>query len=59
MPYSSQIINEMLPEIHTVEKCYFLKPIILSQMIYFSVLYEMEEKVKVISVQIILPFIFD
>ena len=28
---SSQIISEMLPEIHTVEKCYFLKPIIHSQ----------------------------
>ena len=25
MPCSSQIISEMLPEIHTMEKCYFLK----------------------------------
>ena len=37
MPCSSQIISEMLPEIHTTKKCYFLKPIIHSQMIYFSV----------------------
>ena len=26
-------ISEMLPEIHTVQKCYFLKPIIHSQII--------------------------
>ena len=32
MPCSSQIILcEMLPEIHTMEKCYFLKSIIHSQ----------------------------
>ena len=28
LPYSSQIINEMLDEIHTMEKCDFLNPII-------------------------------
>ena len=31
MPCPSKIISEMLPEIHTMEKCYFLKPIIHSQ----------------------------
>ena len=30
MPCSSQIVREMLPEIHTMEKCDFLKPIINS-----------------------------
>ena len=35
---SSQIISEILPEIHTMEKFEFLKPIILSQRIKFSVL---------------------
>ena len=39
MPCSSRIISEMLPEIHIVEKCDFLKPIIHSQIIYFSVTY--------------------
>ena len=29
----SQIIIEMLPEIDTFEKCYFLKPMIYSQII--------------------------
>ena len=33
MPCSSQMISEMLPEIHTVEKCDFLKPIIHFQII--------------------------
>ena len=33
MPCSSQIINEMLPEIHTVEKFDFLKAMIHSQII--------------------------
>ena len=37
MPCSSWITSEMLPEIHTMEKCYFLKPIIHSQIILFSV----------------------
>ena len=37
MSCSSQIISEMLPEIHTIEKCYFLKPISHSQIIQFSV----------------------
>ena len=36
-PCSSQIISEMLPEIHTMEKCYFLKAIIHFQIIRFSV----------------------
>ena len=31
MPCSSQTISEKLPEIHTMEKCCFLKPIIHSQ----------------------------
>ena len=34
MPCSSQIICTMLDEIHTMEKCYFLKPISHSQTIY-------------------------
>ena len=33
MPCSPQIISEMLPEIHTMEKCDFLKPRIHSQII--------------------------
>ena len=33
MPCSSQILSEMLPEIHRMEKCDFRKPIILSQII--------------------------
>ena len=36
MPCSSQIINEILPESHTMEKTYFFNPIIYSQIIYFS-----------------------
>ena len=32
-------VSEMLPEIHTVKKCDFLKPIIHSQIIQLSVLY--------------------
>ena len=40
MPCYSQIISEMLPEIHTMEKCDFLKPVIHSQIISFSVLDE-------------------
>ena len=39
MPCSSQILSEMLPEIHTMEKCYFLKFIIHFQIISFSVLH--------------------
>ena len=31
---SSQIINEMLFEVHLMEKCYFPKPVIHSQIIY-------------------------
>ena len=31
MPCSYQIKSEMLPDIHTVEKCFFLKPIIHSE----------------------------
>ena len=38
MPCSSLIISEILPEIHTMEKCYFLKYIIHSQ--FNSVLLE-------------------
>ena len=37
MPCSSQIISEMLPEIHTMEKFDFVKYIIHSQIIQFSV----------------------
>ena len=33
LPCSSQIISEMLPEIHTVQKCYCLIPTIHSQII--------------------------
>ena len=39
MPCSSEVISEMLPEIHTTEQCYFLKSIINSQIIQFSVVY--------------------
>ena len=35
MPCSSEIISEMLPESHTMEKCYFLKPVIHFQLIQF------------------------
>ena len=38
---SSQIIDEMQPEIHTTEKFDFVKCIIHSQIISFSVLHEM------------------
>ena len=38
MSCSSRIISEMQPEIHTIEKFDFLKSIIHSQMIQFSVL---------------------
>ena len=31
MPCSSKIISEILPEIHTLEKCDFLKPIMYSE----------------------------
>ena len=37
MPCSFRIISEMLPKIHTMEKCDFLKPIIHSQIIQSSV----------------------
>ena len=40
MPCSSRIISEMLPEIHTMEKCDFLKSITHSFIIKFSVLSE-------------------
>ena len=33
MPCSSRIITKMLPEILTIEKCDFLKPIVHSQII--------------------------
>ena len=33
-----KLLSEMLPKIHTMEKCYFLKPIIQSPIISFSVL---------------------
>ena len=33
MPCSSQIISEMVPEMHTVEKFDFLKPVNHSQMV--------------------------
>ena len=29
MPCSFQIVSQMLPEIHTIEKCGFLKPIFI------------------------------
>ena len=38
MSRSSQIIGEMLPEIHTNGKVYFLTPEIHFQIIYFSVI---------------------
>ena len=38
MPCFSKIISEMLPEIQTIEKFDFLKSMILSQMLLFSVL---------------------
>ena len=41
MPSSTQVISEMLPEIHTMEKCDFLKSIIHSKIIYFSVFYSL------------------
>ena len=37
MPCSSRIISEMLPEIHTMKKFDFLKPINNSQITLFSV----------------------
>ena len=37
MPCSSQTISEILPEIHTIEKFDFLKSIVRSQVIKFSV----------------------
>ena len=40
MPCSSQIVSEMLPEIHTVEKSDFIKFKIHSQIIKFSVFHE-------------------
>ena len=38
MPCFFQIVSEMLPEIYTVEKCDFLKPIIHSQQCVINVL---------------------
>ena len=38
LTYCSQIISEMLPEIHTMEKSYVLKPIIHFQIISFSLI---------------------
>ena len=40
MPCSPFIISEMLHEIHTMEKCDFLKPIIHSQIFDLCVIYE-------------------
>ena len=40
MPCSSQIISEVLSEFHTMEKCDFLKLIIHSQIIQFTVISE-------------------
>ena len=37
LAYASRIISEMLPEILTIEKYYFLKPMIHSQIIYLSI----------------------
>ena len=37
MPCTSQIISEMLSEIHTIDKCDFLRPMIHSQITYLSV----------------------
>ena len=48
MPCSSQIISEMLPEIHTMQKFDFLKPILHSQIIYFSVIVEVSPHFKTI-----------
>ena len=43
MACSSQIMSEMPPEIHTVEKCYFFKPITDSKIFLFSVVYVFKE----------------
>ena len=40
MPCSSQIISEMLPIIHTMEKFDFLKSTMHSQIIHFSVFHK-------------------
>ena len=42
MSCSFRIISEMVPEIHTMKKCDFLKPIFPSQIILFSVIIKFE-----------------
>ena len=46
MPCSPQIISEMQSEIHSMEKFDFLKPIIHSQTIQFSVRSLLEESAQ-------------
>ena len=46
MPCSSQIISEMLPELHTIENCDFLKSMIQSEIIVPDVF---EEKPDIVS----------
>ena len=38
MPSPFRVISEMLPQVHTMENCDFLKPIIYSQIIKLSVM---------------------
>ena len=42
MPCSSQITSQMLSEVHTMEKCYFLIPVIHLQIILFSIISELQ-----------------
>ena len=50
MPCSPQIISEMLPEIHTVEKFDFLRSIIYSQIISFCLMCAKEADGRAVSV---------
>ena len=36
--HAPQIVSEMLPEVHIMEKCYFLNPRIHPQIMEFSVI---------------------
>ena len=49
MPCSSQIISEMLPEIHTMETFDFLKSIIHSQIILKSLFHVNHKELKMLN----------
>ena len=56
MPCSFRIISEILPKIHTMEKCNFLKTIFHFLIISFSVIYpnDTNNKLKLPNVKVIM-----